>query len=141
MCRCAYPQGILVLSFFLGAMLLFQLRNLTQMRDTTQNSSSAQLHWNRSTDLVTLCSNERHNVEICIFTGNADLIFLRSNLIYPFWTSAKIILCNSDETGFLSDCPSVVLVIICYSLFTAFSSYVEARGVWACSLFLCVKVQ
>ena len=32
----------------------------------------------------------------------------RSNL-YPFWTLAKIILCNSDETGFLSDCPSLML--------------------------------
>ena len=48
--------------------------------------------------------------EICIFTGNADLIFLSSNL-YPFWTVAKIILCNSDETGFLSDCPSLLLGI------------------------------
>ena len=32
--------------------------------------------------------------------------YLRSNL-YPFWTLAKIILCNSDETG----CPSLMLGI------------------------------
>ena len=36
--------------------------------------------------------------------------FLRSNL-YPSWTLAKIILCNSDETIFLSDCPSFLLGI------------------------------
>ena len=45
-----------------------------------------------------------------IFTGNADLIFLRSNF-YPFWTLAKIILFNSDETGFLSDCLLLMLGI------------------------------
>ena len=42
-----------------------------------------------------------------LVTGNADLIFLRSNL-YRFWTLAKIILCNSDETGFLFVCPSLM---------------------------------
>ena len=34
-------------------------------------------------NFVKLCSDEGHNVQICIFTGNADLIFLRSDL-YPF---------------------------------------------------------
>ena len=39
--------------------------------------------------------------------------FLRSDL-YPFWTLAKIILCNSDETDFLSDCRSLMLgIAIC----------------------------
>ena len=28
-------------------MPLFELKNLTKMKDTTQNSSSVQLHWNR----------------------------------------------------------------------------------------------
>ena len=36
--------------------------------------------------------------------------FLRSNL-YPFWTLAKTILCNSDKTSYLSDCPSLMLGI------------------------------
>ena len=36
--------------------------------------------------------------------------FLRNNL-YSFWTLAKIILCNSDEIGFLSDCSSLMLGI------------------------------
>ena len=37
-----------------------------------------------------------------------DLFKEQSN---PFWTLAKIILCNLDETGFLSDCPSLMLGI------------------------------
>ena len=36
--------------FFSGSNAPFELRNLTKMKDTTQNSSSAQLHWNRSTE-------------------------------------------------------------------------------------------
>ena len=35
--------------------------------------------------------------------------------LYPFWTLAKIILCNSDEPGFLSDCPSLMLGIAIHS--------------------------
>ena len=62
MCRCAYPQGILVLSFFLGAMLLFQLRNLTQMRDTTQTVRQRNSTETAQQNLVTLSSNEGHNV-------------------------------------------------------------------------------
>ena len=50
---------------------------------------------------------EMKDLDMHFFTWNADLIFLTSNL-YPFWTLAKIILCNSDETGFLSDCPSLM---------------------------------
>ena len=41
------------------------------------------------------------------------MIFLRSNL-YPFWSLAKIILCNSVETSSRSDCPSLMLgIAIC----------------------------
>ena len=58
------------------------------------NSWSAQLLWNRSTEL-----REGHNVWICIFTGNADLILLRSNL-YPLF----------------SDCPSLMLEIAIYCI-------------------------
>ena len=69
------------------------------------------------------------------FTGNADLIFLRNNL-YPFWTLAKIIFCNSDETGFLFDCPSLMLGIAIR--YIQHSQAMLERGVsmWACSLFL-----
>ena len=52
MCRCTYPQKILIQFFFLGVMPLLKLRKLTKIKDTTQNSSSAQLHWNRSTEFL-----------------------------------------------------------------------------------------
>ena len=44
MCRCAYPQEILVQFPPLFLMPLFELKNLTKTKDTTQNSLSAQLH-------------------------------------------------------------------------------------------------
>ena len=61
MYRCAIPQDILI-HFFLGAMPLFELRNLTKMKDTTetvaQHDSTETAHKN----CVKLCSYERHNV-------------------------------------------------------------------------------
>ena len=84
--------------------------------------------------------------KICNFTGNADLIFLRSNL-YPFWTLAKIILCNSDETGFLSDCPSLMLgiAIRCIQLSQAMLEHAHSfilrfkeKGVY-CFSFVCLS--
>ena len=62
------------------------------------------------------------------------IYFLRSNL-YSFWTLAKIILCNSDDTGFSVQFP-VTNAWNCHSLYTAFSNNVGAWGIWACSLFL-----
>ena len=61
------------------------------------------------------------------------MIFLSSNL-YPFWILTKIILCNSDETGFLSDCPLLMrwIAIRCIMHFCN----IGAWGMWACSLFL-----
>ena len=58
---------------------------------------------------------------MCIFTGNADLILLRSNL-YPFFVRLPV--ANAWN---------------CHSLYTAFSSNVGAWGMWACSLFLSYK--
>ena len=68
------------------------------------------------------------------------LIFLSSNL-YPFWTLAKIILCNSDETGFLSDCLSLMLGIDIRCIHLGFSSNVGAWCMWASLLFslICFK--
>ena len=46
MCRCAYPQEILIqcyfvfILYFLGVMPIFEQRNLTKMKDTTQNNST-----------------------------------------------------------------------------------------------------
>ena len=42
-CRCAYPQEILI-QFFMWSFALFELRNLAKMKDTTPNSLSALLH-------------------------------------------------------------------------------------------------
>ena len=109
-CRCSNPQEILINFLGGGVMPLFELRNLTNIKDTTQ---TVRQHKSTETDqqnFVKLCSYKGHNVQICIFTGNADLIFLRSNL-YPFCTLAKIMLCNSDETDFLLDCPPLMLEI------------------------------
>ena len=49
-CRCAYLQEILIQFFFSLNYALFELRNLTKIKDNTHNSSSAQLQWNRSTE-------------------------------------------------------------------------------------------
>ena len=92
--------------FFLGVTPFFELRNLPKMKDTTQNCSPVQLHCNRILWNFT-------KVIICRYAFLQETLiwsFLRSNL-YPFWTLAKLILCNSDETGFLSDCPSFMLGI------------------------------
>ena len=108
-CRCAYSQDILI-QLFMGVMPFFNLEIWPKLKIllTTvlqRNSTESAQH-----NIVKLFSYREHNVKICIFTVHADLIFLRSNL-YPFWTLAKIILCNSDETCFLSDCPSLMLGI------------------------------
>ena len=47
--RCAYPQEILI-HFFSRNNALFEFRNVAKMKDTTQNSSSAQVLWNRWTE-------------------------------------------------------------------------------------------
>ena len=57
MCRCAYPQEILIQFFFLNH-ALFELKNLTKMKDTTEtvcqhNSSEA-----AQKNFVKLCSND-----------------------------------------------------------------------------------
>ena len=61
MCRCAYPQDILIL-FFLGAMLLFELRNLTKMKDTTETVGQHNSTQTAQQNCVKLCSYEGHNV-------------------------------------------------------------------------------
>ena len=84
MCRCAYSQDILIQFFFLGAMPLFELRNLTKMKDTAETVGQHNSTETAQQNCVKLRSYERHNVQICLFTGYADLILLRSNL-YPLF--------------------------------------------------------
>ena len=95
-------------NFFSWSYAFFELGNLAKMKDTTETDCRRNFSETAQQNFLKLCSYEGHNVQICIFTGNADLIFLRSNL-YPFWTLAKIFLSNSDETAFLSNCPSLIL--------------------------------
>ena len=85
MCRCAYPQEILIQFLFLGVMPLFELiiwQKLKVLLKTVHQCNSPET---AQQNFMKLCSYEGHNVTICIFTGNADLIFFRSNL-YPFLT-------------------------------------------------------
>ena len=75
--------------FFLGAMPLFELRNLTKMKDSTETVGQHNATETAQQNCVKLCSYEGHNVWICIFTGNADLILLRSNLYSLFCPIAR----------------------------------------------------
>ena len=101
MCRCAYPQEILIQCFFL-VLRPFELRNLTKMKDTTvlktacQRNSSETAHQN----FVKFFSYEGYNV---------------------YGRYAFLLVTNAWN---------------CHSLYTEFSSNVEAWGMWACSLFL-----
>ena len=48
--------------FFLGAMPLFELRNLTKMKDTTESVGHHNSTETAQQNCVKLCSNEGHNV-------------------------------------------------------------------------------
>ena len=75
-----FQEILIQFFFFLEVMPIFKLRrNLTKIKETTQNGSSETAIQN----FVKLCSYEGHNVFMCIFTGKIDLKFLRSN-VYTF---------------------------------------------------------
>ena len=76
MCRYAYPQEILI-QFFSWNYALFELRNLTKMKNTSEtvcqrNSSEA-----AQQNFVKHCSYEGPtcNVIMCISTRNSDSFF------------------------------------------------------------------
>ena len=48
--------------FFLGAMRLFELRNLTKMKDTTETVCKRNSSETAQQNFVKLCSYEGHNV-------------------------------------------------------------------------------
>ena len=100
--------------FFWGGMLLFELRNLTKIKDSKQFVSAIET---AQQNFVKLSSNEGHNVLICILTENTELIFLKSNL-YPFLTLAKIICENQMELVFCSIAPHLCLELpfVVYSI-------------------------
>ena len=70
-------------------MPLFELLNLAKMKDTTETVGQHNSTEPAQQNCVKLCSYEGHNVCICIFTGNADLILLTSNLYPPFCPIAR----------------------------------------------------
>ena len=107
--RCAYPQEILI-QFFFGITPFYNLEIWPKLKILLKEFVST-IYWNRSTEF---CENfVVMKDKICRYAFLQKTMiwsFSRSNL-YPFWTLAKIILCNSDETGFLYDCPSLMLGI------------------------------
>ena len=62
MCRCAYRQDILIPFFSLGAVPLFELQNLTKMKDTTETVGQHNSTETVQQNYVKLCSYEGHNV-------------------------------------------------------------------------------
>ena len=74
MCRCAYPQEFL-LPFFLAVMAFLNLDICVKFKIllniVCQRNSSETAQQN----FLKLCSNEGHNVQMCISTGNFDSIF------------------------------------------------------------------
>ena len=61
MCRCSYPQEILIPSL-LGAMPLFELRNFTKMKDKTETVGQHNSTETAQQNCVKLCSYEEHIV-------------------------------------------------------------------------------
>ena len=112
---------------------LFELKNLTKMKNTTQNSLSAQLLWNRSREFrETVVMKDL----MCRYAFLQEIWFdlLKEQFISLFnfgqnyfvqlrwnWFSVRLPITNAWN---------------CHMLYTAFSSNVWASGMWACSLFL-----
>ena len=63
---------------------LFELRNLTKMKDTTETVCQYNSTETAQQNFVKLSSYDGLIVKMCISTVNCDLIFLRSNLYIPF---------------------------------------------------------
>ena len=61
MCRCAYPQEILI-QFFFSESALFELKNLAKMKDTTETVCQRNSSETAQQNFLKLCSNEGHNV-------------------------------------------------------------------------------
>ena len=108
--------------FFSLSYALFELRNLMKMKDTTETIVS-------TTPLKPL-NRIAWNVVVM-----KDIMFryafLQEMLIWSFWGAIYI--------PFFVRLP-VPNAWNCHSLYTAFSGNVGAQGMWACSLFLSLKV-
>ena len=118
MCRCAYPQEILIPFFFLGFTPFLNLEIwpkwkilLKQLVSTTPLKLLNRIAWNFVVMKDIMCR----------------YAFIQEMLIWSFWGAIYI--------PFFVRLP-VPNAWNCHSLYTAFSSNVGAWGMWACSLFL-----
>ena len=109
-------------------------KNLTKIKDTTQNSSSALLHWNRSTEFRETFYLWR--------TSCVDMYFYRK-CWFDLFKEQFISLLNFGQNYFVQlrwIWFSVRLPLTnawnCHSLYTAFSSNGGAWGMWACLSFI-----
>ena len=91
---------------FLGGMPLFELKNLTKIKKNTQNSFSAHLLWNRSTEF----GIDMHFYRECWF----DLFKEQFISILNFGQNYLSILCVSFITNLLPDWPiPPFIMVIC----------------------------
>ena len=65
--------------FFSRNYALFKLGNMTKIKFTTETVCQRISSETAQQNFVKLCSNERHNVYICISTGNFDSIVFPQN--------------------------------------------------------------
>ena len=118
MCRCAYPQEILI-PFFFSELRHFWTWKFgqneryysTQFVSATPLKPLNRISWNFVVMKDIMCR----------------YVFLQEMLIWSFWGTIYV--------PFFVRLP-VTNSWNCHSLYTAFSSNVGAWGMWACSLFL-----
>ena len=106
MCRCANQQKIMI-QYFSRSYVLFQLRNLAKLKETTETVCQRNSSESVQQNFVKLYSYKRHIMLICISTGTFESIFLsRSFALFQFRNLAKMketteTVCqhNSSETA------------------------------------------
>ena len=131
MCGCAYPQEILIQFFFQGVMPLFELKNLTKIKDTTQNNLSAQLYWNCSTEFPEgaiyipfelwpklFCATQMKLVFRLIARRKClELPFVVYSILKQCWSVGYA--CSLFLPLFIADQCLLLINVCCWSLFIA----------------------
>ena len=67
--------------YFLRITPFFELRNFTKMKDRTETICQHNSSETAQQNFLTLCSNDGHNVLICISTENFDSFFFSQNYV------------------------------------------------------------
>ena len=91
--------------FFSRSYALFDLRNLTKMKDTTETVGQHNSTETAQQNCVKLCSYED------MYSYRKCWLDLFKEQFISLLNFGQNFLCDSDETGFLSDCPSLILGI------------------------------